>query len=412
MRWRFPEYQTKQERAHRNELLQRIDAWWAAFKRHANQIAAEFKKDADKRIDLPKFMRQHLQAIDAQIYWEFGPAVHCDGHRLVITPESTRGLRPLIQSLLDRAPDLPGWEFYPYRLAESLDTAEAMINAQTKDTLQGMLVRVAGDEYNLIGLTYLHPGFDSKSTREASDTALVATESLLGEEILDNWIGYIETEPLKPRGLLRRGTDTTGLITPEKLKPTIDAMIDARISQLPPKPLYAMGVHEDKLPKDTGTLEWGSLKIEPTPRDDYPDRSDLFVAITAWIDCWKATYTNRPFCSRRFSRHGEVFCYLKADGRESFDGESWADRNELETDLRVALTDVQAGAVWGGGTGLVYSYVDFALTDVPRGVEAILNVLRRGNIHRRTWILFHEADLVDEWIGVYENTPPPPKHED
>ena len=153
---------------------------------------------------------------------------------------------------------------------------------------------------------------------------------------------------------------------------------------------------------------WSLLKMEPREQIDYADRFDLFVARTAWLDCFKATFTHRPFCSSRFSKHGEVFCYLKTDGRNGFAEESWEDKAQLEDELQSALDEAEAGCVWGGGTGRIYSYVEFALTDVIAGSEAIRKVLQTGNIHRRTWILFHDQDMRDEWIGAYDDTPAPP----
>jgi Ca2+:H+ antiporter len=47
--------------------------------------------------------------------WEFGRAIATDGHRLVITPETVKELRPLVDELLARAPAIPGWEGDPDR---------------------------------------------------------------------------------------------------------------------------------------------------------------------------------------------------------------------------------------------------------------------------------------------------------
>jgi len=59
-------------------------------------------------------------------------------------------------------------------------------------------------------------------------------------------------------------------------------------------------------------------------------------------------------------------------------------------------------------TGLKYSYVDLALVDVERGIEVVKKVLQDGNIPKRTWILFFDADLQSRWIGIWEGAPPPP----
>jgi hypothetical protein len=39
----------------------------------------------------------------------------------------------------------------------------------------------------------------------------------------------------------------------------------------------------------------------------------------------------------------------------------------------------------------------------------VVEVLRKGNIAKRTWILFHDDIYAGEWIGVWEDTPPPPE---
>jgi hypothetical protein len=35
--------------------------------------------------------------------------------------------------------------------------------------------------------------------------------------------------------------------------------------------------------------------------------------------------------------------------------------------------------------------------------------MRAAAVANRSWLLFHDAHLADEWIGIYEDTPPPPK---
>jgi hypothetical protein len=67
------------------------------------------------------------------------------------------------------------------------------------------------------------------------------------------------------------------------------------------------------------------------------------------------------------------------------------------------------GVVIGGGTGIRHSYVDLALTDVERGVAATRAALRKGGLPKRSWILFFDDALAAEWIGIHDDTPPPPR---
>jgi hypothetical protein len=74
----------------------------------------------------------------------------------------------------------------------------------------------------------------------------------------------------------------------------------------------------------------------------------------------------------------------------------------------VVLTLGSLGAVIGGGTGLRYSYIDLALTDVERAVPVIRERLQRGRIGRRCWLQFYDDALAAEWVGLWPDSPEPP----
>jgi hypothetical protein len=68
----------------------------------------------------------------------------------------------------------------------------------------------------------------------------------------------------------------------------------------------------------------------------------------------------------------------------------------------------ELGSTVGGGTGLRYSYIELALTDVEQAWEQIGNILRAGHLPERTWLLFHDSDVRFQWRGLYDETPEPP----
>src|SRR5262245_36475517 len=120
MRWRFIDPNNRSEAAERAATIARIDSWWQEFQVKSGDLAALFSRKA--QWDLPEWMARHLGDVHPKLMWEFGPAVRNGGHRLVITPEGQHHLRPLVRTLLERAPSVPGWEFYEYRLAEDLES--------------------------------------------------------------------------------------------------------------------------------------------------------------------------------------------------------------------------------------------------------------------------------------------------
>src|SRR5262245_58827372 len=138
MRWLFADPSRPEEAAHVRQTLAAIDRWWQAFQAKASDIEALFEGRSDW--NLPQFMEDTLQAIHPALMWEFGPAVRQSGNRLVITPESERWLRPMVRTILERSPKLPGWEFYAYRLAETVEQTIHAVKGRVGVDITRMLI--------------------------------------------------------------------------------------------------------------------------------------------------------------------------------------------------------------------------------------------------------------------------------
>ena len=367
---------------------ERIDAWWTAFREKADDMDALFTGRMEW--DLAEWMHEHLGEIHPHLMWEFGPAVQQAGHRLVITPESRRHLRPLVAQLIRQAPELDGWEFYAYRLPESLDMTLRTVEARTGGDIRQTRFQATVGDFNRVDLFFYADQYTSDD-EDALNDVFVATETLVGEEILDHWIGGIEVDTLPSGGK-------------QDLRPIGDlrSVVDDRIREirdlLPASPLFQLGDGQ----------EWTLFKLEPEELDDYPEQFDMFVGKSMLPAMWQNAHSEAPFDSERFSRFGETFCYVKIDGTQGVDEEKFADKSEIEDALDTALRQHEFGCFVGGGTGLKYSYVDLALVDVDRGVEIVRQVLSEGNIPKRSWILFYDTDLQARWIGIWEDGPPPP----
>lgn len=398
MRWLFAEPGSADFVA-KQSALQRIDAWWRAFAPRSADIDALFSRR--KQWDLAGWMQSTLQAVDPRMMWEYGPGIKNGGHRLVVTPESARELRPLAAAIVKAAPGIAGWEFYNYRLPESVENAEASVQGRCNGTLDGVLVRPTVGEARRVDLTFFSPRARSVNDESALPEVFVGTESLLGEELLDHWIGAIDVEPLPKQGmlggLLGGKAKPTNMLPLDRLHDTVKAVISSITEQLPPQP------HFQTLAGST----WSVYQREPQEADDYFDRDDVMVGGTIDMHLVQGAMPGYAFHSPRFSRCNERFCYLKIDG----EGVPMRDRFDNRGDLEEALDDVlipnKLGCHVGGATGLRYTYVDFALVDVRHSFEAIRSALQ-GKVSRRSWLLFHDADLCGEWIGIYPDSPPPP----
>lgn len=390
MRWLYYNKLDSTESSAHDHIVRQIDLWWREFSRNVDRLDSLFRQD--EQWDLADWMSRQLQAIDPKLMWEYGPALNSQGHRLVITPEINSELRPLANEIIARAPKIDGWEFYTYRVPEDVSAMLPAVNARCNLDITNVTVAVAIGQHNRIDLSFrwkLLP----EDEDQAFNAAFVAAETLLGEQLLDRWVGTIDlVDDGNPVEHAQR------FLPLDRLKPTFDALVDSTRTQLPLEP-YSSFADEGR---------WAVLKLEPEEAHDYPERYDLLTCVTCNPDLTGATFSNGPFFSERYSRCHETFCYVKIDGTTDSPEIGFHDREDMEEAARNALEAQDAGGLIGGGTGLRYSYIELALTDVDRGTTAIRRAMREGNVPRRSWILFHDADLTAEWIGIYDDSPAPP----
>jgi hypothetical protein len=180
---------------------------------------------------------------------------------------------------------------------------EPTVQARAGVEFAGMQVAAQIGEGHRIDLVYHPPAGRAADEAALRNAALVATESLLGEAILDRWIGLIEVAPHQQA--------VPGVIALERLPETVAGLIQSINDELPAQPCYTWA----------DDAEWSLIQLEPAEQDDYPRKTDLLLGITMLPDMWlTAQEERRAFYSARFSRCGETFCYLKIDGVDGLEG--------------------------------------------------------------------------------------------
>jgi hypothetical protein len=390
MRWKFIDPSDTSLMQAREVVIGKIDQWWRDFASKTDDLDAHFHRRS--KWDLPQWMADHLGAIDDRLCWEYGHEEATGGHRLIITPESHTELRPLVETILARTPQLDTWRFYPYRQIESVEMAVRTVLARTGIEWPETRAYASRGQLNRIDLLFESVGFTTPDDQTALSQAFVATETLLGEETLDKWIGAIE---VTPRAQGKRMIPLEGLLE------TVTALRCSIVEQLPDKPCYCF-------PEVTG---WSLYEAKREKKEDYPTKEDLIVG-TTMIQQPALAFINRgeSFYSSAFSRFGERFCYLKIDGQGDDPKPMQLDeRAELGDGLDAVLKPTKLGCMVGGGTGLRYAYIDLALTNVERSIPIIKHGLQEAHIPKRSWLLFCDCEWRDEWVGIYDDTPPPPR---
>jgi hypothetical protein len=391
-----------------------IDRWWRTFADESKALAASLNSPESQLF--AERLQERLAQIDSRLCWEIGPGVAGKPHRLVITPEMDMELRPLTQTLLERAPDVPGWEFYSHRLVESAETLPYTLEHRVGRVPRDLraFVEIAGPRK--LAVRFVSADFTEGDDEEPAETdcaaAFVAAETLLGEEFVDQWIACVSVEaadltelnaykllfgrPMPPEGL-----------APEELREACWKAAQALRDESPEAPFF----------RRIGSLAWKTIdlptngsEIEALSQEDEAEpiaASDLLAARTLDPDLWTAL--EEPlFFSASWSRAGETFCRLKLSPS--------APTREMELDrvareLDSALKAASLGCVIAVGAGERFGYLDVALVDLPAATQRIQawgrQAVAGGCVGTSSWLLFHDAYLAGEWIGLAEETPAP-----
>lgn len=339
-----------------------------------------------------------IASLIARIHPDLDAELLRDECLVVVTPRGERRVRPLAAFVAERASKVDGLRFTTHRPARAFDEMVATVRREHGFELGSAQARAGFSRGHLLELVIYGDGFGSATDERALAAAERAAEVLLGERVTDDWVGRIDAEPL-PRGGALRVVQR-------------DAAPRFPLAELPQAVARAVEGLARELPDLAGLTApregWVLFESEPEACSEYAAQDDVALASGALPEMLKCFLEGAPFSSKRFVRGGARVVYLKTDaGGASFE-DRVARRAKLEDDLATSLSARRLGAVVGNGLGLRYAYVDLALAPEPAALSVVCEVARSAGVSRRSWLLFCDSDLADEWVGVWPDTPPPP----
>jgi hypothetical protein len=312
-------------------------------------------------------------------------------------------LRPLAELIVASAPRIEDWSFTVERPRRALEEALTQVSAQEAIDLKDASLRLGiarGHAFEVVLKSHHFTGSEDARGLGASQLLL---SLLLGDRAFDTWIGSISILPGPRPSKLKVLGETQG--EPERFVPLADLVpaFDAGIAGID------AGLSEEPYHRYCERAEWTLLDVEPeSGHDDYVAQDDLAFCSTMLPEMLKCFLQGDLFASRRFSKHGEVFAYLKYQSSFAEGEARLSERQALEDLLNRALVPGALGCVVGGGLGIRYSYVDFALHRLDLAIPLIRRVLKEQASFRVAWILFCDSSLRDEWVAIDDGMPPPP----
>ena len=385
MPWKYVMPNDVESLQRRESTVQRISAWWDEFVRRVPKIEAHLV--GTEPWDLPGWMNERIATIHPRLRWEFGQDL--GGRYLVITPETAHHLRPMTETVIRRAPEVPGWSFREYRAAQEPEDIPPLVKARTGHNMGTTTVQAKIGHHRRIDFVF-QSLLAGQNEAAALQNARAAVDYLLGEDVAQRWAGHLDVVEIS-HGL------TQSFVPLVRVRTIVLDLITTILTDLPDRPYWRM-------PK----LESIEAKYRPERVLEYANQDDAMFGTTIIPELREAGF--KPgFCSCRFSRQGETFCYLKIDASDVELEERYKRKKMVEEAMDAELRENGIGAVVGSATGRKYIYLDLAVVDVIKTLELTRRrLLALEVLPVRSWLLFYDADHAGEYIGLRSATPRPP----
>lgn len=395
MRWYLAEYGTAEEQKNKREKLRLIEAFWAQFERdHKTLREAYYQRASDFML---RWLVKYLQAIDENLMWEIGKDIISEEDRLIlaITPEENHHLRPMTNSIIELAPQIPAWRFTQHKTPVALNVKNSK-HSMAKQNWDDLEAAIIAKETNAFDLVFRSQFIKSRDKYSDLQEVFLAADTFLGQEYIDIWIDIISTVP-KDEGLLakvfalaKKEEERHEFFHLDEVRTRLSGMIADLIDNLPDYPVL-----------DIESKDYSVMKLSA-------EHHGRISSSTKAPNVIMAKLSRNLFHSSNFSKHGEVFAYIKTS-LSPFDSESVEWVYAVEEAIDANLRKERVGASLGTGFGPGMGFIDLALLDVHASLKIIRQELNRAEASKHTWMLFYDTYMRDEWWGLGEDTPPPPR---
>jgi hypothetical protein len=290
-----------------------------------------------------------------------------------------------------------------WRPPQAIDESLARVAERTGFDFSDSRVRAGFGRGHLLDLVVYSRGVAQADLTAAREAAARLVEDVLGERDYEHWVDSVEAAMLSRVSslpVLHAAADAAKSFPLAELLEVVHSAIQRLRESLPERACL------DCIEQAT----WTMFELEPEQTDDYAAQDDLVLATSTQPEMLKCFLRGAPFHSGRFSRHGEVFCYLKLDDVAVTSAEQRLEsRRKLEDALNAELLRSRSGCVVGNGLGLRYSYVNLALTELSPAIDRVREIAQQQRVPDRSWLLFCDSAWAAEWVGVWDDalTPPP-----
>ncbi|WP_144057992.1 hypothetical protein [Novipirellula maiorica] len=334
---------------------QRVTKFWQWYPTVAERFFQTI--EAGKCGDLVDEVAEFCEATIPGLSWVFGPGEN-GGHSFTLSGEGQITKQLLAEYWLQRAPEIPKWNFHASRQATPAEFVKGFaiaVDEGKRVNVDGFQIRThVDDERQKIDIIAWHPVLESVPKSQHFTILFLLVDEVLGEFGTQMWLGEIKIEPFTP---------------------------DAYTRSLSELPEFISGVNTyhqwEKLPPlDTYTV-YQLKETKSTPRGDTVVGSSLIPRLVS-----ECIDNNGKLSENPLANTGAELIYIAIDSSIFPEGQQSDVRANIEDILTDSLAKELSGQTLGGAFGLHESYVDLLLVDGKesrRIVSETLTLLQLDN---------------------------------
>ncbi|MFA7337338.1 MAG: hypothetical protein WC028_11175 [Candidatus Obscuribacterales bacterium] len=421
MRWHTAQFGSSAEIKEQARVSEQIERFWKQFAADSETLRSNFFED--KTEETVAWCEAYLKPIHEDLMWEVSRDIlEVGDKRLVftVTPESEYALRPLTKAIIEQAPEIAKWRFTQFKeplIGDFNDFEHSMLKHSWED-VQG---QINESPLKCFDITLKDKHFKKENKDADIADALTVLTTVLGEEPVDLWINFVMTQPLtmkKAKAKSKAASVELETVRSEK-EEDLDESEYLTEGKVEPQPFYPLNSLRNVLASRVVEL------VDELPIERCWERElDGFYSLkgSSWEEGLRPVITTpypatifakerrMLFHSSAFTRHDEVFAYLKMTQEQELAHDVEA-RFELEDKLDRELRKAKAGCVLGGGVGSEAAYIDMIISDLSEAAEILREQAKKAEMPETSWLLFYDTYWVDEWVGMFKRTPPPEPHE-
>jgi len=421
VRWHTAQFGSSAEIKEQARVSEQIERFWKQFAADSETLRSNFFED--KTEETVAWCEAYLKPIHEDLMWEVSRDIlEVGDKRLVftVTPESEYALRPLTKAIIEQAPEIAKWRFTQFKeplIGDFNDFEHSMLKHSWED-VQG---QINESPLKCFDITLKDKHFKKENKDADIADALTVLTTVLGEEPVDLWINFVMTQPLtmkKAKAKSKAASVELETVRSEK-EEDLDESEYLTEGKVEPQPFYPLNSLRNVLASRVVEL------VDELPIERCWERElDGFYSLkgSSWEEGLRPVITTpypatifakerrMLFHSSAFTRHDEVFAYLKMTQEQELAHDVEA-RFELEDKLDRELRKAKAGCVLGGGVGSEAAYIDMIISDLSEAAEILREQAKKAEMPETSWLLFYDTYWVDEWVGMFKRTPPPEPHE-